>query len=222
MMIVSVRERYWGKLTRHHILGLFCYSGKSPSSLKMHLSFNRFQFPHDQSFLIQWLVAEEWPFHVNHRLTPEKVSAMISGGTFDGSNHQSFWIDAQFEGRHHERIGMIRLIDIDDIGDGDPLFDIRIQSRYRGQGIGRQAVAWLTKYFFENWPELKRISGATRSDNRGMRRTFITNGYIKEGHFRQDWPGSDGFDHDSVLFTILRGDWQKKEITPLNWNDEIS
>lgn len=93
---------------------------------------------------------------------------MIVEGMFDGTNHQTFWIF----GNQETRAGYIRLFDLDDIGDGSPLFDIRLKPEHRDQGIGYQAVSWLVNYMFEQWPTLHRIEGTTRQDNIGMRRVF--------------------------------------------------
>lgn len=119
-----------------------------------------------------------------------------------------------------ERVGLIRLYDLDDVDDGYPLFDLRIRATYRGQGIGKQAVQWLTRYLFETWPQLERIAGTTRHDNQAMWQVFRHCGYAKEGHFRQDWNGSDGKQYDTIQYAILREDWVNQTITPVLWPDE--
>ncbi len=126
------------------------------------------------------------------------------------------WI---YRAGQEERIGLIRLFDLQDIGSGSPLFDLRILERYRGQGVGNKAVAWLTRFAFETWPELNRIEGTTRVDNMAMRAIFQKCGYVKEGHYRKTWPAIDGQKVDTVQYSILREDWISGTPTLVTWND---
>ncbi|MGV3525289.1 MAG: GNAT family N-acetyltransferase [Candidatus Sericytochromatia bacterium] len=177
----------------------------------MSLRFQALSIPDETDILADWLYSETWPFHSQSNLSREQAAQRIADGAFTGSNHRTFWI---FQGST-ERVGLLKLFDIDDIGSGYPLFDLRIRQAFRGQGIGEQAVRWLNQYLFENWPELDRIEGTTRSDNHAMRRVFVKCGYAKEGHYRQAW---DGF--DSIHYGMLRQDWQSGMLTPVNWDDE--
>lgn len=132
------------------------------------ISFTQIDLPREKEDLLKFLTSEEWPFHVNCILSQEKVEKMFADGTFTGSNHESFWIQNQ----EQNNIGFIRLMDLDDVDDGYPLFDLRIQKAQRGNGIGIAAVGWLTTYLFQKFPQLERIAGATRADNAGMRKVF--------------------------------------------------
>lgn len=182
----------------------------------MKLSFESVSLPADKDRLVRFLTSEDWPFHVNNRLSQDKVFGMIEEGSFDGSNHESFWI---LDSSKNE-IGFIRLFDLEDIDDGYPLFDLRIRAEHRGRGLGKTAVQWLTGYLFEKHPQLERIVGTTRADNLSMRKTFRNSGYVKEGHFRKDWPSSSGECYDTVKYGILREDWVSGITTPVLWNDE--
>lgn len=166
----------------------------------MKTSYKTIQLPIDKERLIKFLTNETWPFHVNNQLTPEKVIKMIDDGIFDGDNHKSFWILDETQ----KEIGFIRLFDLEDIDDGYPLFDLRIGNAHSGQGLGKQAVEWITKYFFEKWPKLERIAGTTRVDNRSMRKLFRVNGYVKEGHYRKDWAASSGELYDTVKVFFVK------------------
>ena len=183
----------------------------------MNVFFKKIILPADQDRLVAFLANEEWPFHVNSHLSHEKILGMIAEGTFSGSNHESFWILDEGE----REVGFVRLFDLEDVDDGYPLFDLRIRAAYRGRGLGKVSVKWLTKYLFEKYPQLERIVGTTRADNLAMRRTFCSCGYVKEGHFRKDWSSSDGKRFDTVKYGILREDWISGAITPVPWNDEL-
>ncbi len=182
----------------------------------MEMSFQPVSLPAEKDRLVTFLTSEEWPFHVNVRLSKEKVCEMIEEGAFEGINHESFWILDESK----KEIGFIRLFDLEDIEDGYPLFDLRIRAKYRGRGLGKAAVQWLTRYLFEKHPNLERIVGTTRADNLAMRRTFRSSGYVKEGHYRKDWSSSDGNSFDTVKYGVLREDWISGTITPVDWNDE--
>lgn len=182
----------------------------------MNLRFEKIALPQERARLVRFLTSEEWPFHVNRRLEGAKVETMIDAGTFDGSNHESYWILDQT----NSEIGFIRLFDLDDIDDGYPLFDLRIRSSQRGQGIGGAAVSWLTDYLFEKHPKLDRIAGTTRVDNIAMRKVFRSCFFAKEGHIRNDWASSDGKMYDIVKYGLLRDDWKNQRITPVRWDDE--
>lgn len=170
----------------------------------------------EQARLVNFLTKEEWPFHVNSRLSPEKVQVMIADGIFGGSNHKCFWIRDE----DRNEIDLIRLFDLDDIDDGYPMFDLRIQSSQRGHGVGKKAVLWLTKYLFEEHSKLDRIAGTTRADNVAMRKIFKSCGYVKEGHFRKDWPSNNDQCFDTVRYGILREDWLSGCATSVPWDDE--
>lgn len=182
----------------------------------MNLSFTPLQLSTEREILLAFLSGNPWPFHVNSAITEEKAAAMISDGLFTGTNHESFWV----RGDSENPLGLIRLIDLEDIDDGYPLFDLRISSRARGKGVGKAAVQWLTNYLFKKHPHLERIAGTTRADNKAMRKTFRACGYVKEGHYRKDWPTSSGALQDTVKYSILREDWLSGGATPVNWNDE--
>lgn len=92
----------------------------------------------------------------------------------------------------------IGLIALHDVGDGTPLF--------------------------AEFPELRRIEATTRSDNVAMRRVLARCGYVKEAHYRQDWPEPGDGDVerrlDSIGYAILRSDWTSGTRTEVQWEDE--
>lgn len=182
----------------------------------MKLSYTMFDPLSEKELLSTWLSSQEWDFHVNSKITPEKVLALIEDGSFTGEENQTFWI------RNEENlaVGLIRLFEMDDLEDGSPLFDLRILKLYQGQKIGELAVNWLTHYLFQNWSSLNRIEGTTRVDNFPMRKVFKKCGYVKEGHYRQSWPDAFGELKDTVRYAILRNDWITKKPTSVNWSDD--
>lgn len=184
----------------------------------MHLKFQPVFLPADGERLISFLTSDEWPFHVNPRPSSETISEAIREGVYAGSNHECFWILSD----EKEIIGFLRLFDLDDIDDGYPLFDLRVLARWRGRGVGKSAVHWLTKYLFEKYPCLERIAGTTRADNIPMRKTFTCCGFVKEGHYREDWPAQNGLRLDTVKYAILRKDWISGSLTPVIWHDDPS
>jgi RimJ/RimL family protein N-acetyltransferase len=186
-----------------------------PPDESARVSFAPLALPDERESLAAWLSNERWPFHSDPELEHERVLRWVDDGAFQEPNNAAFWV--MLEG---ERAGLIHLFDLEDIGDGAPLFDLRIRSEYRGRGLGTQAVRWLTDHLFEQHAELERIEGTTRADNLAMRSVFRRCGYAKEAHHRQSWPGVDGQRFDTVGYGILRGDWAQQTITPVDWDDE--
>jgi RimJ/RimL family protein N-acetyltransferase len=179
------------------------------------MSFIPLSLPDDREAFADFLLAHPWPYHSGGEVTRAFLLQKIDEGLFSSPDVQTFWIKSDTG----EARGIIRLFDLDDVEDGSPLFDLRIHAAYRGQGIGKQAVQWLNNYLFETYPVLARIEGTTRVDNIAMRKVFESCGYAKEGHSRKSWPTEDGINVDTVIYGILREDWQSKTITPVNWND---
>ncbi|MDX3797995.1 GNAT family N-acetyltransferase [Streptomyces sp. AK04-3B] len=163
--------------------------------------------------LAHFLAGDTWPFHVSAAVSLDEVREWAADGVFDGEETRTFWIIV-----HGEAAGLIRLMDL---GDGTPLFDLRIASRHRGRGLGPLALAWLTRYVFTEFPDTERMEGTTRQDNAAMRRTFRKGGYVKEAHYRDAWPGAGGRRYDAVGYAILRRDWATGTVTPTNWHDEF-
>lgn len=158
---------------------------------------------HEADDVVGLMTAEEWPFHTEAEPDGAAVRARVAGGAYD----DAFWIA---DGT--ERLGLVRLLDLDD---GTPLFDLRVRAPVRGHGVGTTAVRWLTSHVFTNYAT-NRIEGTTRQDNHAMRRTFTKAGYGKEAHYRDAWPGPEGL-HDSVGYAILRRDWETGTVTPVGW-----
>ena len=183
----------------------------------MNLTFKAFDLPTDRERLILFLKSDGWPFHVNSSLSEHKILKMLEERLFDGTNHESFWI---LDGK--TVAGFLRIYDLDDVDDGYPLFDLRISSQHRGRGLGKSAVSWLTQYLFKKHIKLEKIVGTTRADNLAMRKTFALCGYVKEGHYRNDWGAADGRHYDTVKYAVLREDWVSGARTPVRWNDQPS
>lgn len=174
-------------------------------------TFERISFPEDTACWVDFLLSENWPFHAGHPHQSDKEKLMLAHA-HNTPEEEYFWIVSPA----HEKVGYFKLFDLDDIGDGHPLFDLRIASAHRGKGIGEIAVNWLSDYLFESWPELKYIQGTTRDDNIAMRKVFLRCRYVKEGHIRKGWDDH----HDTILYGLLREDWESGMITPVNWDDE--
>ncbi|MFJ9595408.1 GNAT family N-acetyltransferase [Streptomyces virginiae] len=179
----------------------------------MELTYRRFD-PSEGDALVAFLTADTWPFHGTAVVDAEQARRWVAEGRFDGDDTRTFWI-----GDGDDTLGLVRLTDL---GDGTPVFDLRIRTRYRGRGVGGHALAWLTAYLFAEFPRILRIEGTTRQDNAAMRRTFRRCGYVKEAHYRDGWPGTDGTLHDAVGYAVLRRDWLTGTTTPPAWHDEPS
>lgn len=161
----------------------------------MTLRFEPVRWPLDRQDVIDFLCASSWPFHGTPRLAPEEAADV---GVV-GDDVASFWIRDD-----EETVGLVRLLDLDDLDDGSPLFDLRIDERHRGLGIGRRAVDRLTDHLFGMSPSVHRIEATTRSDNEAMRAVLDRCGYRLEGRLVEAWTNADGTRSDTLVYAILR------------------
>ena len=178
------------------VLALGRWSGQSALvSDDLTVSVEPVAWPTDAGVVVSFLTNHEWPFHAVPRLSPE-AAASVQVASDDIS---SFWIKDR-----DERIGLIRVLDLQDVENGSPLFDVRIATRHRGRGIGQFAVDWLTAYLFTTYPRLHRIEATTRSDNAAMQAVFTRRGYRLEGTMLEAWRNADGTRHDALAYATLR------------------
>jgi len=139
-----------------------------------------------------------WPFHGRSILTVDEARRVKLGPS---NQVRSFWINES-----KSPVGIVRVMDLEDVDDGSVLFDLRIATECRGRGIGRTTVAWLIDMLFAEYPALHRIEAATRFDNHVMRRVLELNRFVLEGRLRQTWSSDDGSRHDTALYGRLRSD----------------
>lgn len=167
----------------------------------------------DAAALATWLSSDTWPFFINMNSSKESIIAKIEEGSFFGEGDLNFWILSA----NDEPVGLIELYQLDDFA---PMFSIRFKTQFRGQGLGKPALDWLTKFIFENYPDKRRIEGQTREDNVAMRKVFNKCGYLKEAYYRMASPTENGERVASIGYGILREDWLSGKATPVQWRTD--
>lgn len=156
--------------------------------------------------LISFMTNNTWDYHADPKPWKEQIEKAFRNGWYQ-EDRETFWVE-----HDKDKIG---LIIIHDISNTIPLFDIRFANHARGNGYGKIAVSWIVDYLF-NLPDKKiRIEAYTRSDNLAMRKTLSNCGFVKEGYLRQAWENNDGSVSDSVLYGMIRHDWENKAQTPI-------
>ena len=160
------------------------------------------EIPRDREQLVEFLCNDEWPFHEHYHLTPDDVLAM----DFSSADVATFWVVET-----GEKVGLIRLLDLGDIGRGAPLFDLRVLSRRRGRGFGTLATRWIVDHLFTSHPELHRIEANTREDNTAMQRVLTGAGFTNEGRLRRAWRSEEGRWFDTMVYGMLRTDWTSSD-----------
>ena len=165
----------------------------------------------DTDAVVSFLSSNTFPFHVNPAPTAAQARARAENGDFWSDEAQGYWIQ---DG--DERLGLVVL---EDLGDENPVFDLRLGEAYRGKGLAADIVRALCRLVFTQMPGIVRFEGQTREDNIAMRRTFLRTGFVKEAHYRQAWPLADGSRLASVAYAILRSDWENNTVTPLEFDD---
>jgi RimJ/RimL family protein N-acetyltransferase len=163
------------------------------------------ELPSELQDVVEFITSQPWPYHA----IPFPDAGNVSTMALAAPETASFWVVAD-----GNRIGLIRLQDLDDIGEGSPVFDLRLAANARGRGVGRIALRLLCELSFSRWPELHRIEGKTRDDNFAMQRIFEICGFRCEGRLRETWPTSEAKWHDTLVYGILRREWQSATISP--------
>jgi len=178
----------------------------------MSITLSPIAFPTDRDALVQFLTSNAFPFHVRTWLSVAEVHERIASGRFAAPDHEAFWIDTAAG----DRVGCIVL---DDLTDATAMFDLRLATEFRGQGLGVPILRAMTRHVFTQWPETHRFEGDTREDNIAMRRTFVRAGFVKEAHYREGWPVDGGRPLAAVAYAILRRDWEAGTTTTFEWDD---
>ncbi|UJA20237.1 GNAT family N-acetyltransferase [Thermoleophilia bacterium SCSIO 60948] len=176
-------------------------------------SFRELDLARDREALTDLLTSETWSFRTRPEISRADVDEEIAGGAYTGKDDLTLAIE---DGA--ELIGVVRAQDIGNPRE-DAQLDFRLRTPARGRGIGKLAIAEITRALFERDPARRRIEGQTRSDNVAMRRVFLAGGYVQEAVYRQAWPAGDGSGEwfDAVGYAILRSDWERGETTPVDW-----
>ncbi len=169
----------------------------------------------DKKGLFSILIQNEWPFHAGSKITAERFEKQFDGDYYTRQGVCTFIIE-----KAEKLIGFVRLFDLGEDFESDetPLFDIRIQEQDRKQGLGSTALKLVLDYVFTSYPNKNRIEATTRLDNSGMRKVLQKCNFVKEAHYRNAWNCPDGKKTDAIGYGILRADWERDEITSLNWD----
>jgi RimJ/RimL family protein N-acetyltransferase len=152
--------------------------------------------------LVIFLSGHTWPYHVTTRLSYSDARSLIVS---DSSKQLLYWIID-----NSNTVGLLRVLDIEDVFDGAPMLDVRIAEKHRGEGIGTEAVRWIVRTMFHEFEALHRIEASTREDNISMQRILAKAGFLLEGRLRRSWKLSDGGWADTLVYGILRQDIGRK------------
>lgn len=170
--------------------------------------------PHgcDDHDLTEFYTTEEFPFHARlSGWSAEEVRQRIADGYFIREETETFWLV-------HSELGRIGIVRLEDLRDETPMFDLRLASRFRGRGLGLEALIAITAHVFSS-TRANRLEGQTREDNHAMRSVFDRAGWTKEAHFRRSWPAIGSDPLDSVGYAVLREEWETGVVNELHWHD---
>ena len=181
----------------------------------MSVVFTQFDPATDAEALVEFLVANEFPFPLRSRMSAAQAGEYVAGGRFWSDDSAGFWVEAD-----GTRVGIAVVDDLEDIrSGGNPVFDLRLAETARGRGLGVPVLRALTDLVFARWRELTRFEGHTREDNLAMRATFRRAGWVKEAFYREAWPVEGAAPKGSVTYGVLRRDWEAGTTTPVNWDE---
>lgn len=142
---------------------------------------------------LRTLLDDEWPFHGPAPPGGPSVEPPPGG--------EDWWVIDR-----DRDVGLIRLLDLDDVGEGSPRFDLRIASSDGGCGFGTAATRWIVGHLFDRFDDLHRIEANTRADKQPMRCVLEGCRWVHDGTLRRAWRGVDLEWHDTAIYGILRGE----------------
>ncbi len=169
------------------------------------------EFNNEADDLVRFLTTDTWDFHGVSNPEEESIRKNIEAAAYGSKDVKTFWMT-----KGQDKIGIIK---INDLEDDAVTFDIRIRRSSRGKGYGKEAVQWMADYIFCNYPHVRRLLGYTRQDNHVMRMLFHQTGFLREAHYRNGWPCSDGRVFDAIGYSLIREDWINKTRTLFVWDD---
>ncbi|MGB3341436.1 MAG: GNAT family protein [bacterium] len=180
------------------------------------ISFKQFLLGESEE-IAQFLSSDSWPYHIYSNPTTKQVIEWVKNGKFVSKERQTFWVILSGK----EKVGMIRIFGLRDSLPYCPQMDVRIKSPYRGKGIGKMMLSYLTDHIFTTMPEKIRIEGYTRQGNVAMRKVFLKCGYVKEGYYRKRKNQvQKDLCYDIIGYGITRDAWKQKKVMPINWYDK--
>ena len=165
----------------------------------------------DEEELVRFLTTNRFPYHRITAPSEGLVRRLLIEGRFDGDGVRTYWV---FGDNH--RMGLVILEELDT---DTPVLDLRLVERFRGRGNAVPVLKSLTAKVFEEYPDIHRFAGRTREDNIAMRKTLLRSGFLKEAHYREAWPLEDGRRVATVVYAILRGDFERGAVTRFDWEE---
>ncbi|MFC7581276.1 GNAT family N-acetyltransferase [Schaalia naturae] len=170
----------------------------------------------DRDRLFAFFARNRFPFDAEPALSEEQIRALIDSGGFDAPGTRAFWL---VDSARRDADRQIGIATVSDWGAASPSFDMRLDGRARGRGLGAAALREIVRLVFTAMPEARRLQGSTREDNIAMRQTFVRCGFVKEAHLREFWPLPNGTPRAGVVYAILRRDWESGAMTPVRFDD---
>ncbi|MDM7990592.1 GNAT family protein [Arthrobacter sp. zg-Y877] len=165
----------------------------------------------DEGELVRFLTTNSFPYHRIKAPSEGLVRRLMIEGRFDGDGVRTFWVFGD-----NQRMGLVIL---EDLGTNTPMLDLRLVEKFRGRGNGVPVTKALTGMVFTAYPDSNRFAGRMREDNIAMRKTLLRSGFLKEAHHREDWPLEDGRRVATVVYAILRRDWEQGTVTAFAWEE---
>ena len=165
----------------------------------------------DEEELVRFLTTNSFPYHRIKAPSEGLVRRLLLEGRFVGDAVRTYWVI----GDNH-RLGLVILEELDT---PTPMLDLRLVERFRGRGNAVPVLQALTEKVFGDYPGIQRFAGRTREDNVAMRKTLLRSGFLKEAHYREDWPLEDGRRVATVVYAILRRDWEQGTVSRFEWEE---
>lgn len=143
--------------------------------------------------------SSEWPYHVETTVARESLQARRREGEFGPPDNAVIFIEGDDD--------LLGAVIVHGVRDRCLEVDVRIDARWRGRGVGTQALKCAERMVFSRFEHCARIEGNTREDNIMMRRAFKSACWVNEGFYRDASIDARGALCAVVGFGVTRRDW---------------
>lgn len=167
----------------------------------------------DLHALASFTARNGFPFAPGDRLTVPDTLSLITAGALDAPDHEAWWLDDSARGR-------VGLLAVAGVTGEEPSLSLHVDQRHRGRGLGTETLRLVIEKVFTEHPGARRLQGRASEDHRRIRQALARSGFVKEAHFRDTWPVPEGEPgRATVVYAILRRDWETGMTTPVRFDD---
>lgn len=149
--------------------------------------------------LKKFLSSQVWKFYEEENISITSINNKLEKNHFLNTKTKTYLC---YE--NNELLGMIRYFDLEDIDDEIPMFDIKVNEKSRGKGIGTYLLLNSLKIIFEKYSKIQKIEATTREDNIAMQKLFEKCNFKLWGKSSKSWKTLTGDFMQTYHYELLK------------------